>query len=142
MIVRSGYNHFVARIRSLTFFWSRFRSLFTRLQSSQTFDSFYRSLYVDGQPGWEATKRAFLELRDLSRERSIEVQVVMLPELHDLIDYPFTNEYRKVESFLRENSIQVLDLTPFFLGTEYARSLWVAPDDAHPNEVAHQMIAE
>ena len=88
------------------------------------------------------TQQAFLEIRDVCEKNGIELQVVMLPELHDLVDYPFGEVYSKVAAFLRANEIEVLDLTPFFLGIEDAGSLWVASDDAHPNELAHAMIAE
>ena len=72
----------------------------------------------------------------------MELQVVMLPELHDLENYPFTAEYAKVENFLRDNGIPVIDLTHSFAGYDDPAGLWVAPDDAHPNALAHRMIAE
>ncbi len=132
----------LATSRSLTFFWSRFRSLTSRTSSSETFDSFYRNLYREDQPGFIAMRIAFLELEKICDSRSIALQVVLLPELHNLMEYPFTKEYRMVYSFLERNGIDVLDLTPAFLGTENARALWVAPDDAHPNDIAHGMIAD
>ena len=138
---RSGWL-WVSRLRSVTFLWSRVRGLLTRTNPGQTFESFYSDLYVDGQPGYEAMKAAFLELRGITEERGIELQVVMLPELHDLVDYPFTDVYNKVASFLSENEINYIDLTSQFLGYEDAVGLWVAPDDAHPNALAHRMIAD
>ncbi len=132
----------VSRLRSLTFLWSRFRGLLTRTAPGQTFESFYSDLYEDDQPGFIAMKEAFLQLRGITEERGIELQVIMLPELHDLVDYPFTKVYAKVGDFLRENDIDYIDLTDSFLGYENAADLWVAPDDAHPNAVAHRMIAE
>lgn len=72
----------------------------------------------------------------------MELQVVMLPELHNLVNYPFSAEYAKVTSFLHENGIPVIDLTDSFAGYEEPVDLWVALDDAHPNALAHKMIAE
>jgi hypothetical protein len=66
----------------------------------------------------------------------------MLPELHNLVEYPFAAEYAKVSDFLGANNIAVTDLTDSFAGYEDAVGLWVAPDDAHPNALAHKMIAE
>jgi len=34
-----------------------------------------------------------------------------------------------------------LDLAPLFAGEAEPTTLWVAPDDAHPNAHAHRMIA-
>jgi lysophospholipase L1-like esterase len=132
----------LARLRSVTFLWSRVRGLLSRSDSTATFQSFYADLYRDDQPGFIALQQAFIELRDLCRREGIELQVVLLPELHDLVNYPFAGEYAKVSRFLADNGIAALDLTPAFAGYEDAQSLWVAPDDAHPNELAHQMIAD
>jgi lysophospholipase L1-like esterase len=132
----------VARLRSVTFLWSRVRGLLTRTNPGQTFESFYSDLYQDDQPGFVALREAFIELRDLTGERGIELQVIMLPELHNLVDYPFDAEYAKVAGFLRDSGINYIDLTERFRGYENAPGLWVAPDDAHPNALGHRMIAE
>jgi len=132
----------ISRLRSVTFLWSRVRGLLTRAGPGQTFESFYSALYEDDQPGFIALKEAFLELRQLCAEHGMQLQVIMLPELHNLVDYPFSAEYAKVSGFLRENNIAVKDLTSSFAGYEDAAGLWVAPDDAHPNALAHKMIAE
>jgi hypothetical protein len=139
--VRSKWT-FVSRLRSVTFLWSRMRGLLTRTGDGATFESFYSDLYADDQPGFIAVKESFLELQGICEEQGLELQVVMLPELHDLTNYPFKAEYAKVEGFLRENSIPVIDLTESFAGYEDPMRLWVAPDDAHPNALAHGMIAE
>ena len=139
--VRSKWT-WVSRLRSVTFLWSRVRGLLTRTSDGTTFQSFYSDLYADDQPGFIAVKESFLELQGICEERGMELQVVMLPELHNLVDYPFAAEYAKVEDFLRDNSIPVIDLTESFAGYEDAEGLWVAPDDAHPNALAHRMIAE
>jgi len=132
----------VSHLRSVTFLWSRVRGLLTRTAPGQTFESFYSALYEDDQPGFIAVKESFLELKEICEEQGMSLQVIMLPELHNLVDYPFKPEYAKVADFLRENEIPVKDLTASFAGYEDAEGLWVAPDDAHPNALAHKMIAE
>lgn len=133
----------VARLRSVTFLWSRVRGLLTRAAPGQTFEGFYSALYEDDQPGFIAMKEAFLELQGMCEQRGIELQVIMIPELHNLVDYPFSREYGKVYDFLTANSIPVLDLTAdFSTYTDAPETLWVALDDAHPNAPAHRMIAD
>jgi lysophospholipase L1-like esterase len=139
--VRSSWL-WVSHLRSVTFLWSRIRGLLTRSEAGQTFESFYSALYEDDQPGFIAVKESFLELKKICAERNISLQVVMLPELHNLVEYPFAAEYAKVSDFLGANNIAVIDLTDSFAGYEDAVGLWVAPDDAHPNALAHKMIAE
>jgi lysophospholipase L1-like esterase len=132
----------IARLRSVTFLWSRMRGLLTRSDTGATFESFYSDLYEDDQPGFITLKESFVELHGICEERGIELQVIMIPELHNLIDYPFGAEYAKVFDFLIENDIPVIDLTKDFAGYENPPELWVALDDAHPNARAHRMIAE
>jgi lysophospholipase L1-like esterase len=139
--VRSNWL-WVSKLRSVTFLWSRMRGLLTRTNPGQTFESFYSALYEDDQPGFMAVKESFLELQAICADRGMRLKVVMLPELHNLVDYPFAAEYDKVTDFLKANGIAVIDLTESFAGYEDAEGLWVAPDDAHPNALAHKMIAE
>jgi len=132
----------LGKLRSVTFLWSRVRGLLTRTEGGQTFESFYSDLYNDDQPGFIAMKEAFVQLKGIAEEQGIELQVVMIPELHDLTDYPFAPEYAKVAGFLADNGIDYIDLTDSFAGYENPTELWVALDDAHPNALAQKMIAE
>jgi len=127
--------------RAITFFWSRLNTVLTMFGEHPSFHDYYAGLYADDRPGWNAAKKAFIQLRDVCRQNKIAVRVVLLPEMHNLHNYPFTDEHRKVVSFLSENGMQALDLAPFFAQEMNPRQLWVAPDDAHPNAIAHAMIA-
>ena len=85
---------------------------------------------------------SFSALKKICAERSIKLQVVLLPELHYLKEYPFKKEYQQVSALLAALGIEHLDLTPFFKNIENPMELWVAKDDAHPNAKAHRLIAE
>ena len=133
---------FLANFRIITFYWSRMKQLSARFFPEQTFREYYAGLYEEGQPGWRETRRAFQRLAELCQSRGIGLRVVLLPELHELDDYPFASEYRKVANFLESLGVQVLDLTPAFSDVRDPQSLWVSPDDAHPNAGAHRRIAD
>lgn len=133
---------FLANFRVTTFYWSRLRELFAGKSGNQDFRTYYGDLYRDGAPGWEATKAALRDLASLCRERGIGLKVVLLPELHDLADYPFADAHRKVAGILRDENVPVLDLAPLFADQRDPLSLWVSLDDAHPNAKAHRLIAE
>jgi lysophospholipase L1-like esterase len=133
---------FLGHLRIITFFWSRVELLLTMLGQHQGFRGYYASLYSDQQPGWIATKKALLQLRDVCESHGIALRVILLPELHALDNYPFAAEHRKVLEFLRANLIEARDLAPFFAGEHNPTRLWVASDDAHPNAIAHALIAE
>lgn len=127
--------------RTITFIWSRVTSLLARVERRKSFQEYYSGLYVEGQPGWTAARHAFLLLRDTCASHGISLRVVLLPELHALRDYPFAAEHQRVLAFLRDNRIEAMDLAPFFSGESQPMRLWVASDDAHPNAIAHALIA-
>jgi lysophospholipase L1-like esterase len=133
---------FLEHSELISFFWSRARGLISNLTRSQNYRDYYASLYDRAAPGWQAAKKSFLLLSRVCRDRGIELQVVLLPELHELRDYPFKKEYAAVSDFLKANGIEHLDLTPFFKDEAEPSRLWVAPDDAHPNAAAHRLIAQ
>ncbi len=128
--------------RLVTFYWSRVRSMIARYDPSTTFKGYYAALYEPDAPGWNDARAAFLELKRACQASGTALQVVILPELHNLVDYTFADEHEKVASFLESNGIPVLDLAQKFSDQTDPLSLWVARDDAHPNEVAHRLIAE
>jgi len=133
---------FLAESRIVTFFWSRVKSALARFDRNKSFKDYYADLYADGQPGWTAAKGAFQKLRDICATNNIALQVVLLPELHQLDVYPFATEHRKIMAFLQASHINALDLAPMFADEKDPSRLWVASDDAHPNAAAHALIAK
>ncbi|MBI5511174.1 MAG: SGNH/GDSL hydrolase family protein [Deltaproteobacteria bacterium] len=125
----------------VSFTWSRARRLMNKLGLSAPYTTYYRSLYQPDAAGWRAAREALLLLKQLCDGGGIELQVVLLPELHDLDSYPFAEEHATMASFLRANGIAHRDLLPNFQGAHDPKRLWVAPDDAHPNAIVHRRIA-
>jgi lysophospholipase L1-like esterase len=132
----------LGRLRIVTFYWSRVKALLARLDSAAGFEAYYTSLYRGEAGGWKSGRAALLELKEACRKHGIRLQVVLLPELHELVHYPFEQEHALVADFLRANGVPVLDLAPYFAGETNPLSLWVAQDDAHPNAQAHRRIAQ
>lgn len=134
---------FLYEFRLVTLAWSRLHALESNLGDWQNnYQTYYADLYRDDARGWKNARAALVRLRDLCAENGIELQVVLLPELHDLRRYPFEKEHTAVVGFLRSIDVPVLDLAPLLKGQADPMRLWVAPDDAHPNAFAHGLIAE
>ncbi len=131
-----GYSHFIS------FYWSRINSLLNNFFPSKSFKEYYESLYDEDQQGWINSRTAIIQLRDICRSRGIQLQVVLLPELHDVNNEIFTNVYNNLSLFLAENNIDYLNLAKLFENHPNQFELWVSSDDAHPNDVAHRKIAE
>lgn len=134
---------FLYRSRLVTLAWSRLHALESNLGDRGSFyRTYYADLYRPDAPGWQRAQAALRQLRDVCAERGIALQVVLLPELHSLVEYPFSNEHQVVADYLRSIGVEVLDLAPQFRDQTRPMELWVAPDDAHPNARAHELIAK
>ncbi len=127
----------------MTFIWSRLRAVTIHAgEGSQGFEGYYTNLYRTSAPGWERARVSLLRLKEVCAGKGIELQVVLIPELHELRDYPFAKQHESVADFLRGHNVPVLDLAPSFGDQTDPRRLWVAEDDAHANALGHRLIAE
>lgn len=131
-----GYSQFIS------FYWSRINTFMNRHFPSKSFKDFYSGLYLDNHTGWLNARKAFMQLKDTCKKENMELQVVLLPELHDVDNSIFNNEYSIISAFLESNAIDYLSLAAFFADYDDPMQLWVSYDDAHPNKLAHQAIAE
>lgn len=134
---------FLYESRLVTLAWSRLHALESNLgDRANYYRTYYADLYRPDAPGWKRAQAALRRLRDVCAANGIALQVVLLPELHALREYPFANEHAVVTNYLRDIGVPVLDLAPRFTDQADPLRLWVASDDAHPNALAHQLIAE
>ena len=133
---------FLGYFRSVTLVWSRYKAIASRISGHFSYKHYYSDLYSESRPAWSATKLALEHLKGICDDSGIKVQVVLLPELHELVNYPFLREHKMLTDVLTRLGIPYLDLVSRFRDVRNPRSLWVAPDDAHPNSKAHRMIAE
>lgn len=133
---------FLEHSELVSIFWSRARIARGRISGVQGYADYYRELYGSGAPGWKASRESLTLLRELCAREGIRLQVVLLPELHELYEYPFSAEHALVLDHLRSLGIDALDLAPRFAGERDPERLWVASDDAHPNALAHARIAD
>ncbi len=133
---------FLGSSQLVTLYWSRIRAFTGNKSPANNYIEYYSSLYKDNQEGWNREKQAFLQLLEITKGGNISLQVVLLPDLHNLSDYPFKKEHAMLTSFLNSNHIASLDLSPSFTGWKDSTQLWVAKDDAHPNKLTHKLIAD
>jgi len=130
---------FLAHSRFLTFAWATIRQL---VGPGASYKDYYASLYQEESIGWRNSKDALLKLKEICDAKGISLNVVILPELHVLTENPLQAQQKLVGDFLSNNGIPFRDFFELFSGESDARRFWVAPDDAHPNALAHQKIAE
>jgi lysophospholipase L1-like esterase len=133
---------FLGHSRFATFIWSRVKAINARFSGGTAFEQYYSKLYSDSSPGWLRAKSALSELEHICRSNGTQLKVVLLPELHAPARYPFLKQHAQVAQVLNEANVPYLDLVSKFSGIQNPESLWVAPDDAHPNARAHRIIAD
>jgi lysophospholipase L1-like esterase len=95
---------------------------------------------ADLTSGWPETMAAFDRLGAAARADDVRIAVVNLPELHQLRHYPFAEQEAKVRSLAEAKNFAYLDLLPAVADLEPS-TLWVAPDDTHPNAKADEIYA-
>ena len=73
-------------------------------------------------------------------KNNITLNVLLIPELHDLENYSFVKIHDEIIKFFEEKKVTVIDGKPSF-ETNNSQIFWVAKDDAHPNEEGHKILA-
>ena len=128
-------------VRDTYFFnWLYFR---TQLLASPQVSDYYGYVreFYDG-PAWDQFLDLLSGVRDACQENDVEFSVVVFPFLHNLgPDYPFREIHAQIEAGCAELEIPCVDLEPV-LNQHSDQNLTVNPFDAHPNELAHSIVAD
>jgi lysophospholipase L1-like esterase len=128
-----------------SFLFRMFRdSLDQRAVSEQYTRTFMSSYFGDETQTseWRLAQQNLTRLRDLARERSIPIGLVIFPILVELdSSYPFRTICDLIAEFAKREGIPVHNLLPAFLGQD-APTLWVSAFDQHPNARGHQIAAD
>ena len=103
---------------------------------------YYASLYRDNPPGLQAAKRALDQLADMTAQDGARLLVALLPELHQIeSSYPFVREHQIIKDALSRKGVPAVELIDALRGHGPESSLWVTPQDPHPNGKANDLIA-
>jgi hypothetical protein len=121
---------------------SRYDALLRLSGARPAWKEYYASLYRAGQPGLPAAMRALDRLADMTEQDGAGLLVALLPDLHRIDPvYPFVREHGIVKDALARKGVDAMDLIDSLRGHGPERSLWVTPQDPHPNGKANELIA-
>ena len=81
-----------------------------------------------------------LELKKYSEKNNIIFIVNIIPDLREIMNYPFEKEENIIKNFLSKNNIFFIEHINNFRGYN-PKDLWVSNTDPHPNEKAHQILS-
>jgi hypothetical protein len=91
---------------------------------------------------WKGVELELNNMAAMSKEKGVEFRLVIFPFMHNLgPDYPFRKAHEKLVAWANSRDVPVLDMMPVF-ASHAAEKLTVNAFDNHPNERAHQIIAE
>ena len=130
---------FLYHIKSLQFVAKRIH----RWKSYQGFIDYNLDLYKDPEH-WKPFKAALLEIRRQSRKARVPLYVFIMPFFHTPLDeqYPFSPIHEKITGFLKRKKIKHLDFYQAFKDLPHQRLHVLPGQDAHPNEIAHRIVAD
>jgi hypothetical protein len=126
----------------LAFAAARGDSLLRVLHLRPDWRQYYASLYDENTAGFQAARRALIELSENVRADGAQLLIAILPELREINSaYPFDRETRKIKDVLDSERTPFVDLIAGLRGRGPESSLWVTPLDPHPSAKAHALIA-
>ena len=109
--------------------------------NEETLKNHYQSIYSPSSEGFLEMKAALKELANYASNNNKKIFLVMTPDFHNLLDYPFAFIHQKMEQIANEFGIQYLDLLPYFIGIK-KDDIWAMPGDPHPNKLGHEIMAD
>jgi hypothetical protein len=96
--------------------------------------------YYEGEP-WQRFRPKLREVDQLCESNNCRLTVAVFPFLHSTGDDQFATIRQQITEACRQDGIEVIDLNRAF-GGHRDEVLTVNAFDAHPNELAHQLVAE
>jgi lysophospholipase L1-like esterase len=125
------------------YLWSKWNAILTKFLPGKRFDNYYHALYEEGSKTFRDVKKYSEEIVSCARERDLPLLIAMIPDVRELDPYPFSLEYGQVKRiFESRKNIEVMDLTSYFDVKAGPEAYWVSLEDAHPNALAHGIIAD
>ena len=128
------------------FFFDRWSQIKLRVGGQFTnLFTFYRDLYADDSPAWHVTQQHVQAMRDEAARAGVPFIVVITPDIHDLSPgTPYKALYDKIEakfSGMGIPTVNTFDALQRDFGKDVS-SLWIQPDDPHPNAKGHAVMAD
>jgi lysophospholipase L1-like esterase len=101
----------------------------------------YRKIYDPSEPGFVMMEQELKKLAQFAQAHGIRLYFMMIPDVHDLIDYKFMFVHEIMRDFAQHNGYAYIDLLPAMTGLK-PQEIWAMPGDPHPNAVGHKLMAD
>ncbi|HEY2889569.1 MAG TPA: GDSL-type esterase/lipase family protein [Dongiaceae bacterium] len=101
----------------------------------------YRAVYASGSRSLAVLQAEYAKLADYAKAHGIRVTVAMMPDIHNLSDYPLGFVGDTFVAMCRQLGFTYVDLLPAFKGRR-PDEVWAMPGDPHPNALGHAIMAK
>ncbi|MFH1245218.1 MAG: SGNH/GDSL hydrolase family protein [Candidatus Omnitrophota bacterium] len=138
--VKSG-NFFLKNSQTAVLLWSKCQQVSRRMGVKEELSAYYERLYSEDYAGWQQCRQSMRKLMLYSKENNVDVLVAMIPDMHNLQNYPFKNIHEFVRKKASELGFSFLD---FYDSLKDVRAceIWAMPGDPHPNAKGHAIMAD
>jgi len=104
--------------------------------------SYYKSLYTQKAPGYQAMLNALDRISAYALPRHIRLYFLITPDFYYSKTYPYRFFHNMAGKEAVKRGFRYLDILPAFKGIGNPKSMWVMPTDHHLNERANQLMAD
>ncbi|MFO1121607.1 MAG: GDSL-type esterase/lipase family protein [Hyphomicrobiales bacterium] len=101
----------------------------------------YNAVYDPASEGFKTMRAQLKKLADYARQNNIRIYLAMMPDVHNLTNYPFLKIHQQMEQIAKEDGYTYVDLLPGFLDLK-PEDIWAMPGDPHPNGLGHKIMAD
>lgn len=130
----------LARHSHLALFWRKIQVRLLRAGNKPgAFLDYYASTF-EGE-SWDRFEASARELASLAKKNRAALRVALLPELRVPDEPRIRAIHAKVEKLFRSLGAKTVNLLGRLPPQPRPETYWVAPDDPHPNALAHREIA-
>ncbi|MCK1452483.1 SGNH/GDSL hydrolase family protein [Bradyrhizobium sp. 35] len=135
-----GGNWFLRNSELAVTIWIAANRILKRSGETSLIDH-YRNVYRDDQPGFVEMQRQLRELADYAKKNNIRLYFAMMPDVHNLKNYPFGFIHEKMQRIAQADGYKYVDLLPA-LSDLSPEQIWAMPGDPHPNALGHKLMAD
>ncbi len=145
VIPSKSQNFLIANSYLIAYMYIKIKqAFFFKNQAYKNIGEYYLNMYQPTSEGWKKQQEALLNIRKQCEERNVPLQLIIQPDLNDLsINSPQEKCYQIIRSFLNENHFSFIDMSGVYREkVKVPNSIWVSPEDSHPNSEGHKIIAD
>jgi lysophospholipase L1-like esterase len=101
----------------------------------------YRRIYSPDSSAVTRMNAEFAKLAAYAQQHRIRITLAMVPDIHNLNDYPLQFIHDIFRTTARDNGFTYVDLLPALQGLA-SNDIWAMPGDPHPNARGHALMAD